>query len=365
MSALTMRSAVAAASAATAGARVGGAGHRRATRGFRRGRVDRAEPRSRRATVRTEAAFVSSGVTTSDLKEAGGRVVVELNGGKIVIQEFMDDVYAVSNKCPHLGLSMQGKTALLSAEMRDDGCIVCPAHKSAFKLDTGEPQGEWCPGLPTLPVVGKPLEGEPAPLPVYEVRVTEGGTIEIDLDGTTGAGTDADGADPAASFSDGADPAASFAEDIGKLRGSELAALRQLPLADAVKGSENVVGAEGIPQFIIEAERRSKPLRRYRLGSYVAASMVAAAQMVSVIQAGILAWPEWMSEAPLQILTDVLVIVCGTLLWRTELATRAESLQMIWDKARFREESLNRAEAGLGDTLWTSRMRKNLKGPKE
>ena len=245
MSALTMRSAVAAASAATAGARVGGAGHRRATQGSPR-RVDRAEPRSRRATVRTEAAFVSSGVTTSDLKEAGGRVVVELGGGKILIQEFMDDVYAVSNKCPHLGLSMQGKTALLSAEMRDDGCIVCPAHKSAFKLDTGEPQGEWCPGLPTLPVVGKPLEGEPAPLPVYEVRVTEGGTIEIDLDGTTGAGTDADGADPAASFSDGADPAASFAEDIGKLRGSELAALRQLPLADAVKGSENVVGAEGI-----------------------------------------------------------------------------------------------------------------------
>lgn len=356
MSALTMRSAVAAASAATAGARVGGARHRRMTRGFRRGRVDGTEPRSRRATVRTEAAFVSSGVTTSDLKDAGGRVVVELGGGKILIQEFMDDVYAVSNKCPHLGLSMQGKTALLSAEMRDDGCIVCPAHKSAFKLDTGEPQGEWCPGLPTLPVVGKPLEGEPAPLPVYEVRVTEGGMIEIDLDGKTGAGTDADNADPGASFS----------EDVGKLGPEELAALRQLPLADAVKGSENVVGAEGIPQPIIEAERRSKPLRKYRLGSYVAASMVAAAQMVSVIQAGILAWPEWISEAPLEILTDVLVIVSGTLLWRTELATRAESLQMIWEKARFREESLNRAEAGLGDTLWTSRMRKNLKmGPKE
>ena len=70
----------------------------------------------------------------------------------------MNEYYAVANKCPHLGLSMQGKTPLLSAEMRDDGCIVCPAHKSAFKVTTGEPVGEWCPGLPTLPLVGKPLE---------------------------------------------------------------------------------------------------------------------------------------------------------------------------------------------------------------
>jgi hypothetical protein len=32
-------------------------------------------------------------------------------------------------------------------------------------------------------------------------------------------------------------------------------------------------------------------------------------------------------------------------------------------KGARREESLTRAEAGLGDTLWTSRMRKNLKMP--
>ena len=36
--------------------------------------------------VTTKAAFVSSGVTTSDLKANGGRSVVELNGTKILIQ---------------------------------------------------------------------------------------------------------------------------------------------------------------------------------------------------------------------------------------------------------------------------------------
>ena len=79
---------------------------------------------------------------------------------------------------------------------------------------------------------------------------------------------------------------------------------------------------------------------------------------MSIIQNGVERWPAFQDQAPLQIFSDVLVIVSGSLLWRTELANRAESLKMIWEKARFREESLNRAEAGLGDTLWTSRMRK-------
>jgi nitrite reductase/ring-hydroxylating ferredoxin subunit len=281
----------------------------------------------------------------------------------------MDDLYAVSNKCPHLGLSMQGKTALLSADLRDDGCIVCPAHGSAFDLRTGTPEGEWCPGLPTLPLVGKPLEGTPEPLPTYDVRVGAGGMIEVDVDSprrerdlerSTVPDAETVAAEAASSMSS-SEPGSS-GEDIGVLRGSELAALRKIPLADSKPG-ENVVGAEGVPEAIILAERKSKPLRKWRLGSYVAASMAAAAQMVNVIQLGVERWPAFNDEAPLQILTDVLVIVSGSLLWRQELKNRAESLLVIWEKARRREESLTRAEAGLGDTLWTSRMRKNLKMP--
>jgi hypothetical protein len=44
-------------------------------------------------------------------------------------------VYAVSNKCPHLGLSLQGKTPLLSAKVTTEGashCIVCPACVPAY-----------------------------------------------------------------------------------------------------------------------------------------------------------------------------------------------------------------------------------------
>ena len=124
--------------------------------------------------MRVHAAFVPSGVTLPDLKEKGGRAVVELGGGKILIQEFMNDLYAVSNKCPHLGLSMQGKTALERGPPRRRVHRV-PAHGSAFDLRTGTPEGEWCPGLPTLPLVGKPPGGNPEPLPTYDVRVGAGG----------------------------------------------------------------------------------------------------------------------------------------------------------------------------------------------
>ena len=82
----------------------------------------------------------------------------------------------VSNKCSHLNLSMQGKTALLSAKITPDKCIVCPAHNTAFDLATGEVKGEWCPGFPDLPIVGK-MKG-PAPLPTYPVKL-EGNIISV------------------------------------------------------------------------------------------------------------------------------------------------------------------------------------------
>ena len=58
-----------------------------------------------------------------------------------------------------------------------DGCVVCPAHGTAFDLATGEVQGEWCPKMPDLPLVGKGPAKKP--LPVFECRVGEDGTIEV------------------------------------------------------------------------------------------------------------------------------------------------------------------------------------------
>mmetsp|Transcript_48261 Transcript_48261/g.89862 ORF Transcript_48261/g.89862 Transcript_48261/m.89862 type:complete len:169 (-) Transcript_48261:218-724(-) len=115
-----------------------------------------------------------------ELSAAGGRVVIKTEQqGKVLVQEYKGEVYAVSNKCPHLGLPLQGK--ILTAEITDAGCLVCPAHKSAFDIKTGEPKGEWCPGMPSLPLIGKPMTGDSAPLPTYNVRVTESGEIEVEL----------------------------------------------------------------------------------------------------------------------------------------------------------------------------------------
>jgi nitrite reductase/ring-hydroxylating ferredoxin subunit len=53
-----------------------------------------------------------------------------------------DSVYAVSNKCSHLGLPLVGKTSFFQGTVAS-GCVVCPAHGTAFDLATGEVKGEW------------------------------------------------------------------------------------------------------------------------------------------------------------------------------------------------------------------------------
>ncbi len=135
----------------------------------------------RRARATRSNALRDTGVTRDGLRAAEKqRVVVDVDGvGQVLLQEFANEVYAVSNKCPHLGLSLQGKTPLLSATV-DDGAIACPAHGSAFDLKTGEARGEWCPKLPALPVVGKKYCGEPTAIASYAVRVDESGAIKID-----------------------------------------------------------------------------------------------------------------------------------------------------------------------------------------
>jgi nitrite reductase/ring-hydroxylating ferredoxin subunit len=105
---------------------------------------------------------------------------VPLRPQQVLLQDVAGTVYAVSNKCSHLGLSLQGKTPLLSAKLDcGDGkspCIICPAHNTAFSLATGAVQGEWCPGFPDLPFVGKMKPS--APLPTFKVLV-DGDDISV------------------------------------------------------------------------------------------------------------------------------------------------------------------------------------------
>lgn len=115
--------------------------------------------------------------TEQELAAAGGKKVVEVNGQKILLASYEGSVYAVSNKCSHLGLPLVGKTALFQGEISDK-CITCPAHGSKFDLATGQPVGEWCPKFPSLPLVGK--MGDKKPLPTFESRV-DGGAIEVNV----------------------------------------------------------------------------------------------------------------------------------------------------------------------------------------
>jgi nitrite reductase/ring-hydroxylating ferredoxin subunit len=70
----------------------------------------------------------------------------------------------------------------ISRMLKEDGCeecIVCPLHRTAFALESGEVRGEWC---PYPPVIGK-LTGaikKEANLPVFDVR-TRGKNIEVRL----------------------------------------------------------------------------------------------------------------------------------------------------------------------------------------
>lgn len=51
-----------------------------------------------------------------------------------------------------------------------------------FDLKTGAALGEWCPKVPTLPIIGKPMAGEPKPAEVYPVSVDENsGEIVLEL----------------------------------------------------------------------------------------------------------------------------------------------------------------------------------------
>jgi len=132
----------------------------------------------RRQPLAVTAAFTAVGATRVDVTAAGGKKVVETLAGRILLAEDGGKLYAVSNKCTHLGLPLVGKTALLQGVIKD-GCVTCPAHKTRFSLADGSVEGEWCPGFPTLPFVGKLVESKP--LPTYALRVLADGVIEVDL----------------------------------------------------------------------------------------------------------------------------------------------------------------------------------------
>jgi nitrite reductase/ring-hydroxylating ferredoxin subunit len=102
----------------------------------------------------------------------GTRQVVKVGKRNILLLNEEGKLYAVDNVCPH------AKLPLKKGKITPDGSIVCPWHRSAFDLCSGEVK-DW---IPWPPVVGKAmgLIAKPKPLPIFPVRIEEG-SIWVDV----------------------------------------------------------------------------------------------------------------------------------------------------------------------------------------
>jgi len=61
----------------------------------------------------------------------GSMTVVSVQGVSILLVKLMGQIFAVSNRCPHMGCSLGGGTL-------DGYIITCPCHDWRFDLRTGE-----------------------------------------------------------------------------------------------------------------------------------------------------------------------------------------------------------------------------------
>ncbi|MBD2364554.1 MULTISPECIES: Rieske (2Fe-2S) protein [unclassified Anabaena] len=105
-------------------------------------------------------------VIPQDELPPNGRKVVKVEQRKILLIHHNNQVFAVENSCPHLKLPLQ------KGKITDDGAIVCPFHRSAFDLATGNAQ-DWTPFPPGIGKLMGMVSKEKA-LSVFPTRVEEG-----------------------------------------------------------------------------------------------------------------------------------------------------------------------------------------------
>src|SRR5947199_3984076 len=76
---------------------------------------------------------------------AKSRLVVGLNGHTVCLLAEGDDVYAVDNRCPHMGFPLHRGTV-------SDGILTCHWHHARFDLCTGGTFDQFADELRSFPV---------------------------------------------------------------------------------------------------------------------------------------------------------------------------------------------------------------------
>lgn len=94
------------------------------------------------------------------------RKVVDVGEYKVLVIHTGGKFFAVDNHCPHM------KLPLKNGKLTDDHALVCPFHRSAFDLASGDVK-EWSPWPPVFSKALGSIAREKA-LPVFETLEKDG-----------------------------------------------------------------------------------------------------------------------------------------------------------------------------------------------
>ena len=116
--------------------------------------------------------------------DPGEVVPVQLAGIDLLVVATRDGkkLYALANSCSHLGTPLE--TGMVESrdggeEGKEEECIICPLHQTAFSMESGEVIGEWCPYPPMLGTMMGAVK-KTNPIAVFDIR-TRGKNIEIKI----------------------------------------------------------------------------------------------------------------------------------------------------------------------------------------
>ncbi len=82
--------------------------------------------------------------TLAELQEKG-QLLVRLNQQSIALFYSNDRVYAIDNRCPHMGFPLHGSVC-------KDGIVTCPWHYARFDLASGGTFDSWADDVRSFPV---------------------------------------------------------------------------------------------------------------------------------------------------------------------------------------------------------------------